>query len=70
MVMERKDRFLELGDLVKITEGTHQESMPECRTGLVVERVANSVYRICFTNGQILKFHRMFIEIINRSKNG
>ena len=33
--MERKDRLLELGDLVRITEGTHQESMPECRTGLV-----------------------------------
>ncbi len=69
MVMERKDQLFNIGDLVKISEGTHEESMPRHRTGIIVERVANSVYMIRFTNGQILKFHRMFIRLINRSKD-
>ena len=67
--MERKDKLLKVGDLVDITEGTHSQSMPDNRTGIIIERVANGVYNIKFTNGKILKFHRMFIRLINRSKD-
>ena len=69
MVMEHRDQLFKVGDLIKISEGTHEESMPHHRTGIIVERVANSVYMVRFTNGQILKFHRMFIRLINRSKD-
>jgi hypothetical protein len=52
-----------------IADGTHTDSLPKSRTGLIIEKVANSVYNIKFTNGNILKFHTMFIRLINRSKD-
>ena len=69
MVMENERDFFQAGDLVEITDGTHTDKLPPNRTGLILERVANSVYNIKFTNGNILKFHRMFIRLINRSKD-
>ena len=69
MVMENEKDIFQAGDLVEITDGTHTEKLPLNRTGLILERIANSVYNIKFTNGNILKFHRMFIRLINRSKD-
>ena len=69
MVMENEKDFFQAGDLVEITDETHTDKLPSNRTGLILERVANSVYNIKFTNGNILKFHRMFIRLINRSKD-
>ena len=69
MVMENEREYFQAGDLVEITDGTHTEKLPSNRTGLIIERVANSVYNIKFTNGNVLKFHRMFIRLINRSKD-
>ena len=68
MVMENEKDIFQAGDLVEITDGTHTEKLPLNRTGLILERIANGVYNIKFTNGNILKFHRMFIRLINRSK--
>jgi hypothetical protein len=69
MVMENEKTLFQPGDLVEITDGTHTDALPDNRTGLIIERVANSVYNIKFTNGNILKFHRMFIRLINGSKD-
>ena len=69
MVMENERECFQAGDLVEITDGTDTERLPSNRTGLIIERVANSVYNIKFTNGNVLKFHRMFIRLINRSKD-
>jgi len=57
----RKVKKLQIGDLVKITEETHDDRMPDNRTGLIIE-VERSVYKVWMTNGETLKFHEMFLE--------
>ncbi len=59
--MGRKVKKLQIGDLVKITEETHDDRMPDNRTGLIIE-VERSVYKVWMTNGETLKFHEMFLE--------
>ena len=58
----------EIGDLVRIKEGTHQDDMPDSRVGLIVgvaharsDAERNTIYEVQM--GQlILKFHQMFLE--------
>ena len=58
----------EIGDLVRIKEGTHQDDMPESRVGLIVgvaharsDAERHSVYEVQMGE-LILKFHQMFLE--------
>ena len=59
----------QVGDLVRVLEGTHDSAMPRSRTGLIVEVVASTdrlsttgqVYMVQF-GASILKFHPMFLE--------
>ena len=61
----------EIGDLVRIKEGTHQDDMPDSRVGLIVgvaharsDAERNTIYEVQM--GQlILKFHQMFLEHIS-----
>ena len=58
----------EVGDLVRISANTHDDRMPESRIGNVVEICsASGIYsrdfcKIYFTNGIMLRFHKMFLE--------
>ena len=53
----------EVGDLVRISANTHDARMPDNRIGNVVEICKASEFcKIYFTNGNILRFHRMFLE--------
>ena len=69
-----KRRF-NIGDLVRVKEGTHDEKMPDSRMGLIIEEVDDpkgtgrdphrkftSIYKLWMTNGQTLNFHEMFLE--------
>jgi hypothetical protein len=70
--LERKP--LEVGDLVRVLDGTHDPAMPAHRTGLVMEVVISEaegardlrgpLYRVQF-GASILKFHPMFLEKIS-----
>jgi len=64
------------GDLVKVSTKVDQEGIPPSRMGIVVQRVEaiidymdttkqpTDVWLVQFTNGKIMKFHDMWIEII------
>jgi hypothetical protein len=62
---------LEVGDLVRVTDGTHDPAMSEHRTGLIVEVITESVagfprskgplYMVRFGEATI-KFHPMFLQ--------
>ena len=60
----------EIGDLVRIKEGTHQDGMPESRVGLIIgvkypflisERTHSQVYEVQMGRS-VLRFHQMFVE--------
>ena len=64
------------GDLVKVSTKVDQEGIPPSRMGIVVQRLdaiidymdttkqPTDVWLVQFTNGKIMKFHDMWIEII------
>ena len=58
----------EIGDLVRIKEGTHQDDMPDSRVGLIIgvskarsDAERHNVYEVRMGES-ILKFHQMFLE--------
>ena len=68
-----------IGDFVRIKEGTHQEGMPPSRMGHI-QSYANGTrhyhnkgvtvshrdqYYVYMTNGVTLKFHEMFLELVD-----
>jgi len=67
---------VKIGDLVRISTKVHQQGIPKDRTGLVIKRLETvidymdttkqptDVWLVQFTNGKIMKFHDMWIEII------
>jgi len=67
---------VKVGDLVRISTKVHQEGIPKDRVGVVIQRLEavidymdttkqpTDVWLIQFTNGKIMKFHDMWIEII------
>jgi hypothetical protein len=69
---------LKVGDLVVITEGTHDERMPPSRTGLIVEAVREpawnedrfsvGIFRVMMTNGELLRFHEMFLKKVEQDE--
>ena len=70
---------LSVGDLVRVTEDTHDPKLPHNRTGLLVEPVIEQawnehhapvgVWNVLMTKGEKLRFHEMFLEIIENEKN-
>ena len=70
--MDRSRKDLKVGDLVRVRTGTHDERMPESRTGLIIEvgrekmwdnqYPPDCIYKLWMTNGATLKFHEMFLE--------
>ena len=69
---------LKIGDLVRVTEDTHDARMPPSRTGLIVETIIEKawndekahvgVYMVYMTNGERLKFQEMFLEKVEDEK--
>jgi len=58
-------RKLSVGDLVKVSDNTHDMLLPDNRTGLIVEQAeARGAWVIYFSNGNSLMFHEMFLEKI------
>ena len=56
-------QVLKVGDLVRISANTHDERMPNSRMGNIVEVCSVSEFcKIYFTNGIVLRFHKMFLE--------
>jgi hypothetical protein len=68
-----------IGDFVRVKEGTHQEDMPASRMGHI-QSYANGTrlynnqgvtvshrdqYYVYMTNGTTLKFHEMFLELVD-----
>tara|TARA_B100000700_G_scaffold277073_1_gene324175 strand:+ start:574 stop:822 length:249 start_codon:yes stop_codon:yes gene_type:complete len=68
-----------IGDFVRIKEGTHQEDIPPSRMGHI-QGYANGTrlynnqgvtvshrdqYFVYMTNGVTLKFHEMFLELVD-----
>ena len=57
-------RALSIGDLVCVREGTHDKRLPVGRTGLIIEQAGTDIYKVWMTNGETLKFHSMFLEVV------
>ena len=61
-----KFKMLDLGTLVRIAPGTHAPDIPSHRTGIIVEimkeRQGNTF--MVMLNGKFLKFHPMWLEVI------
>ena len=72
-----------VGDFVRVKEGTHQDDMPPSRMGHIRgyangSRLYNASgvtveptdqYRVYMTNGVTLKFHEMFLELVDEAKD-
>ena len=69
---------INIGDLVRVKDGTHDPRMPDGRVGVVAKRVFTKkvtqsgypmeptlVYEVLFTNGQCLNFHKMWLERVS-----
>jgi hypothetical protein len=65
-----KSELLQVGDLVRVRETTHDDALPPSRTGLIVEVVApdpmvgTGIYMVRFGSYN-LKFHAMFLEKVS-----
>lgn len=67
-----------VGDLIRVKDSTSDPKMPDDRTGLIVECYApgngerrqgfTDIWRVLMTNGNILRFHEMFLEKINEEE--
>ena len=70
--------LFKVGDFVRIKDGTHNEDMPASRMGHIAgyangSRLYNDKgvtvtptdqYNVYLTNGNTLKFHEMFLELV------
>ena len=65
--MTERTPDLSIGDLVRVQEGTHDDRLPKGRTGLIVERTAKGVYKVWMTNGEVLRFHSMFLDVVTEA---
>jgi hypothetical protein len=67
-----------VGDFVRVKDGTHSEEMPASRMGHIqgyagasrlyndkgVTVMPTDQYNVYMTNGNTLKFHEMFLELV------
>ena len=68
-----------VGDLIRVKHSTSDPKMPDDRTGLIVECDApgngekrqgfTDIWRVLMTNGNILRFHEMFLELVDEAEN-
>ena len=70
---------VKVGDLVRVSTKVDQDGIPKDRAGLVIRQLEAvvdymdtqkqpvDVWLIQFTNGEIMKFHDMWLEIIRRA---
>ena len=72
-----------IGDFVRVKEGTHQEDMPSSRMGHVQSYASSTrlynnqgvtvshrdQYYVFMTNGVTLKFHEMFLELVDETED-
>jgi len=70
--------LFKVGDFVRVKDGTHNEDMPASRMGHIVDHAGASrlyndkgvtviprdQYNVFMTNGNTLKFHEMFLELV------
>ena len=73
---EKGTNKLQIGDLVRVLQGTDDARLPKNRCGLIMEAVAEpawndesyhiGIYKVWMTNGETLRFHEMFLEKIER----
>jgi len=70
--------LFKVGDFVRVKDGTHNEDMPPSRMGHIVDPIIGSrlyndkgvtvmptdQYNVYLTNGNTLKFHEMFLELV------
>ncbi len=77
---EKKNKYhvegFSVGDLVRVSEDTHDAKLPPSRTGLIIsavieeawngEKMPVGVFNVWMTNGETLRFHGMFLEKIKR----
>ena len=71
--------LFKVGDFVRVKEGTHQEGMPKSRMGHIKDYASSArlyndkgvtvshrdQYYVFMTNGVTLKFHEMFLELVD-----
>ena len=67
-----------VGDFARVKENTHDKQMPESRHRLIVERQTprayvkhtgyTDIWAILMTNGNILRFHEMFLEKVSEEE--
>jgi hypothetical protein len=70
--------LFKVGDFVRVKDGTHNEDMPASRMGHIqgyangsrlynnkgVTVIPRDQYNVYMTNGKTLKFHEMFLELV------
>jgi hypothetical protein len=81
----RMSNTFKRGDFVRVNELTHEESIPRNRLGHILEEyktivhytdkkpVPTGIWKVFMTNGEILRFHEMFLEHANmelKNENG
>ncbi len=71
---QKKTKRFKIGDLVRVSEKTHDEAMPKNRMGHIINDyrapvhytnrgpVKTGAWEIFMTNGITLVFHEMFLE--------
>ena len=74
---QKKTKRFKIGDLVRISDKTHDDGMPTSRMGHILKDyrahvhysnkvpVATGAWEIFMTNGNTLIFHEMFLEHVD-----
>ena len=77
--MKKTNRF-KVGDLVRVSDKTHDDSMPKSRLGHIIggykapvhytnkTSVKTGAWELLMTNGVTLVFHEMFLEKVDENK--
>ena len=77
---KKMKKIFKIGDLVRIKDTTHDDRMPPSRMGHILseyktivhytdkEKVPTGLWNIYMTNGEVLKFHEMFLEFVDGTK--
>ena len=73
-ILMKKIKSFKIGDLVRVSDRTHDASMPTSRLGHIIsdyqstvhytnkEPVKTGAWELYMTNGATLVFHEMFLE--------
>ena len=76
-VIPKMKMMFERGDFVRVSKKTHDSRMPASRMGHIVEEYKTivhytdkkpeptGIWRVFMTNGEVLRFHEMFLEKVD-----